>query len=190
MSIESSQVQQSKRRYPGEKEAADIMVYLRSLTRECQRDKIKAQELMQFANLLIPVVDIGVEEKFDPVPKLNIDDLEDELVAEVTTERKMTFGEDGLVLHVASLRGKAAFGLMRLLQMGRLNRLKICKHCGALFFKRFKRQRFCSDAVRKCQWNDYHSSEWRKKNREKNREHQRNYRKRLFGERHRGQKTS
>src|SRR5579862_4938904 len=86
--------------------------------------------------------------------------------------------EKGLVIEPATVRGKDAFAILWLCEKGKLNRVRSCSHCKLLFFARFNHQWFCST---KCQWDHYHSAEWRKQNRERNKGHQRKYRDRYFG---------
>lgn len=88
----------------------------------------------------------------------------------------------GLVVQPVTNEGRTAFALLSLFEQKRLSRLRRCLHCREWFFARFKHQQFCWNPVSKCQWNHYHTPEWRKRNRERNRRHQRAYRKRLFGE--------
>jgi hypothetical protein len=86
--------------------------------------------------------------------------------------------EKGLVLEPSTTRGKDAFALLSLGAKGKLNRVRRCSHCKLLLYARFNHQWFCS---KKCQWDHYHSPEWRKQNRERNRRHQRRYRATYFG---------
>jgi hypothetical protein len=84
--------------------------------------------------------------------------------------------EDGLIVHPATAEAKAALAVLVLEKKWRIERITRCLHCQAWFYARFKHQRFCPDPVKKCQWSHYHSSEWRKQNRERNKKHQRAYR--------------
>jgi hypothetical protein len=86
--------------------------------------------------------------------------------------------EKGLVIQPTTTRGKDAFALLSLGAKGKLNRVRRCSRCKDLFFARFSHQWFCS---KKCQWDHYHSPEWRRQNRERNKGHQRSYRDRYFG---------
>jgi hypothetical protein len=87
---------------------------------------------------------------------------------------------EGLVVQPGTREGMTAFALLSLFQQRRLSRLRQCLHCGAWFFARFKHQRFCNFPT-ECQWNHYHSPEWRKQHREQNRKHQSEYRRRNPG---------
>jgi hypothetical protein len=84
--------------------------------------------------------------------------------------------KDGLLLQPATPEGEAAVALLLLVQKARTDRIRQCRRCRTWFYARFKHQQFCSDPEKKCQWGHYHSSEWRKKNRERNKKHQRDYR--------------
>jgi hypothetical protein len=86
--------------------------------------------------------------------------------------------EKGLVIQPTTTRGKDAFALLSLGAKGKLNRIRKCTHCKRHLYARFNHQWFCS---KKCQWDHYHSPEWRRQNRESNKRHQRNYRDRYFG---------
>lgn len=88
--------------------------------------------------------------------------------------------ESGLILRPTSERGQNALAVLVLDQMGMLGRMRQCAHCSTWFFARFKHQRFCVRPDLRCQWNHYHSPEWRRKNRARNRYHQTAYRSRLF----------
>jgi hypothetical protein len=89
--------------------------------------------------------------------------------------------ESGVIVQPKTPEGKAALAAMLL--QGCLLRIRQCLHCGMWFYARFKSQKFCANPETKCQWNHYHSLEWRKKNRARNRSHQRKYREGLFGKR-------
>jgi hypothetical protein len=84
--------------------------------------------------------------------------------------------KDGLILQPTTPKGQAAVAVIVLDQKGRADRIRKCLHCGTWFYARFKHQQFCNDPVRKCQWNHYHSDEWRKQHRERNRKYQAAYR--------------
>src|ERR1700758_1316797 len=94
----TSQVQGPKRQYPGEAEAADIVVYLKSLTARAGLDKEKALELREFSELLLPCLALGDNKAASEV-SLPIDDLEDELIGEVLATRNTTIGKKGLEFH-------------------------------------------------------------------------------------------
>lgn len=91
--------------------------------------------------------------------------------------------EDGLIIGPETTEGKDALTILSLEAKGKLDRIKRCIHCQDWFYARFKHQQFCSNPEEKCQFNHYHSSEWRKRNRERNRRHQVDYRKRNPGRR-------
>jgi hypothetical protein len=89
--------------------------------------------------------------------------------------------EEGLILRPSTEKGYAALAALVLDKIHRIDRMKRCLHCRSWFYGRFRHQQFCSDLTKKCQWNHYHTPEWRKQHRERNRKHQSEYRKRLFG---------
>jgi len=83
------------------------------------------------------------------------------------------------VIDPETTEGLTAFALLSLYLTGKLDRLKQCKQCEWWFYARFKHQQFCNDPMKKCQWNHYHTPEWRKKHREQNQRHQAAYRQRM-----------
>jgi hypothetical protein len=91
--------------------------------------------------------------------------------------------EDGLIVHPVTPRAKAALAVLVLEKNSRIDRVRRCSHCEQWFYARFQHQKFCADPTKRCQWDHYHSPEWRKQNRERNKRHQRGYRDRLFGKR-------
>jgi hypothetical protein len=84
--------------------------------------------------------------------------------------------KEGLLLQPATPEEEAAVALLVLVQKTRVDRIRQCPRCRTWFYARFKHQQFCRDPKKKCQWSHYHSSEWRRKNRERNKKHQRAYR--------------
>jgi hypothetical protein len=88
--------------------------------------------------------------------------------------------KEGLLLEPTTPKGRAAMAVLVLDETGRVDRVRQCLRCGTWFYARFNHQQFCSDSATKCQWAHYHSSGWRKQNRERNRKHQAEHRKRLF----------
>src|ERR1700735_427559 len=98
----------------------------------------------------------------------------------VKTRKRVVHGihEKGLVIEPSTTRGKDAFALLSLGAKGQLNRVRKCGHCKRFLYARFNHQWFCS---KKCQWDHYHTPEWRKENRELNRRDQGRSRERLFG---------
>ena len=154
-------VQEAKRRYPGELEAACLLAYFESRpTFERQsfwkllRSSEEGRNIASF-NKLGSALDLG----------------------------KWAFqvGKDGLVILPTTQKGLATLAILLLDYHGRLHRIRQCLQCQTWFYARSKRQRFCNDAKTKCQWNHYHTPEWRKKHRKQNRKHQRAYRKRNPG---------
>lgn len=90
---------------------------------------------------------------------------------------------DGLLVRPTTLRGLAACAVLGLFDRYRLRRMRRCIRCRAWFYARFKHQLFCNDLRKRCQWNHYHTPEWRKQHRERNRKHQQAFRERTFGTR-------
>ncbi len=151
MANATSQVQNTKRQYPGDALAADIFAHVKS--------PAELSELVRRAH--------GNPHR--------------ELEKELRKGKMMSFGASGSVgIEPVTPRGKAIFAVWKLILQGRIRRIRQCRHCGALFYARFEHQKFCSNPKTKCQWNHYHTSEWRKRHRERNRKHQQEYRKRLF----------
>jgi len=96
------------------------------------------------------------------------------------TERFKGVHEEGLIFAPSTGDGEAALAALILEKENKIDQIKQCLHCKQWFYALFKHQRFCNDFEKKCQWNHYHTPEWRKKHREQNRKHQKEYRKRLF----------
>ena len=111
-----------------------------------------------------------------------------ELASTIPSGRYFTLGlsRQGLIVRPDTPEGMTAFALLSLFEQRRVSRLRQCLHCRSWFYARFKHQRFCPISVLKCQWNHYHTPEWRRQHREQNRKHQRSYRERTFGKRNRG----
>ena len=104
----------------------------------------------------------------------------------ILSSRSFALGiqRQGLVVQPLTNRGITAFALLSLFEQQKVSRLRQCLHCHAWFYARFKHQQFCrnpSDPFSKCQWNHYHTPEWRRQHREQNKKHQRAYRQRTFG---------
>lgn len=178
MPNQTSQVHSGKRQYPGESEAEDIIAYLRLLVRQLKEggDDVIREEFKEFMKLIAPIIFSRRGES----ATLPMNDLVEEIVGEVVEHGSPKVSKRGVQFEAVSPRGKATFALLRLVQDGRLDRLRKCDNCRILFYARFKHQRFCNEASKNCQWKYYHSPEWRKRNRERNLQHQRAYRKRLF----------
>jgi hypothetical protein len=89
--------------------------------------------------------------------------------------------EVGFVFYPTTPEGRAARAVAVLEAKRRTDRIKQCLHCKTWFYARFKHQQFCPDPKKKCQFNHYHSPEWRKKHRERTKQLQKEYRERIFG---------
>jgi hypothetical protein len=147
-----------KRRYPGELEAVYLLFYISTLP---------PRKREAFLKLLHPPVESNA--------------------AMVNIEKQIkggnwacNFAKEGLVLLPTTNEGVASLGIFLLQAKGLLKRLRNCRNCGTLFFARSKRQAYCRDRNKKCQWNHYHSPQWRKKNRKRNRAYYKKYRKANF----------
>jgi hypothetical protein len=168
-----SHVQQGKRTYPGEFLAESLFTYL-----DCLRATPK--ELVEFFRLLLPLLHWSHVEGVPWKGKAQeaFDELQDEIFHEVAESGKLSLQSGRFVVEANSPRGKACFAIFQLLLEGKLSKIRNCLQCKAYFYARFKVQMFCT---KKCQEANYHSPDWRKKNRERNRKHQKEYRGRLFG---------
>ena len=172
----TSHVQQSKRKYPGEIQVTDLFAYLESL-------RLTPREFIRFLGFLVPLMEWASapsRPRWDRNVQEAFDELRDEILGEIGAEQKLTFRGGRVLAQPVSLRGKACFAVAQLLSEGNLGRIRLCRHCKKLFYGRFKHQAFCTKT---CQEADYHTPEWRKKNRERNKRHQREWRERLFGKR-------
>lgn len=180
-----------KRRYPGETQGLYLTEHLNSLSRfpAKQSSLLKSVYICQ---------EIAREMKSRDVPndlrklRKRIRFAEEYLVdAALSALRKDSKGrwalgirKDGLIVEPTTPEARAAIAALWLTESGRIDCIKQCLYCRSWFFARFKHQQFCSDPKKKCQFNHYHSSEWRKRNRERNRKDQIEYRKRNPGRRH------
>jgi hypothetical protein len=88
--------------------------------------------------------------------------------------------EHGLTVRPSTDEGHAALAALVLEKENKIDRIKQCLNCKDWFYAIFKHQRFCNYPGKNCQWNHYHTPEWRKKHREQNRRHQAEWRKRTF----------
>jgi len=178
----------SKRSYPGEAEARSLVRYLESTPRDSRQNDVIYRSLWTLQR----TEEALVKQKKNKRPSL-LKGLRTVIPAgnaisalgKLMSGRKRVVGftKNGLVVQPVTLQGIAALGMMLLARENRLGRLKHCLHCGAWFYARFKHQSFCSDQEKRCQWNHYHTPEWRKRNRKRNRKHQRELRERIFGKR-------
>lgn len=166
-----------KRRYPGEGEGAYLVRYLAD-------DPSTARQFLRSIDLLTQIEQARRRQDVEAIHQLRhkMRAAYNPLV-EAINKRKapVGVGAEGLIMQPETPAGNAALAILLLEKFDRLHRLRRCLHCGAPFYARFKHQQFCPDPEKKCQWNHYHTPEWRKKNRERNKKHQRAYRDRLFG---------
>ena len=155
MATTSSQVQEGKRRYPGEEDDLSIVAYIQSLAQFPFKQKgfihlLRYSEATERAN----------EER-----KLSVRRSKrwnGALMAEVNSAldegEMLELGRDGQwMIRPTSLWGKATLGILRLWDEGRLSRIRQCKHCKDWFYARFRHQQFCNDPQKKCQMNHYHT---------------------------------
>jgi hypothetical protein len=171
----------SKRVYPGEGEAEAVLRYMGFFmrSRKEKRNFLKSFDTLRSFEAAAQRGDVEGIRRFDPNSALR--GLEKLVIGK---SMKVSWqGAAGLVVEPTTHAGIAAIGLWLLANRGFVTRIRICMHCKRWFYARFKHQQFCGDRETKCQWNHYHSREWRKKHRESNRKHQQKYRKRLFGKR-------
>lgn len=178
----------SKRHYPGEVQGS----YLTEHFNSASHSRAKQNSLSESVYIL---QEIAVEMKRRSVPK-NLGRLrerirfaEEYLVDEALSGLRKHFKnrwalgihKDGLIVKPTTLEARAAMAALWLAENGRIDRVRQCLHCRAWFFARFKHQVFCRDRKKMCQWNHYHTPEWRRQHREQNKKHQRAYRQRTFG---------
>lgn len=172
----------SGRAYPGEAEANAILRYFAISSRRSRERAIISRSFDTLRLIEYAVQRRHVKE----IERLTKKDAPGAL-ERVVLRQTMTVGwrDEGLVVEPKTEAGLAALGILLLANKRLLTRIRICAHCKRWFYARFKHQMFCADGNTKCQWNHYHSPEWRKKHREQNRKHQRAYRERTFGKRSR-----
>lgn len=169
----------AKRQFPGAPEGSFLAGYLNELSARPKKQRA-------LVDLLVPLLKVERIRKGKAVESF---DRREAIRAYARLKRKIDrkgparLSTDGLVIPPESNEGKAALAALLLSGDSRLTRIRQCLRCGTWFYAHLERQLFCSDPEKRCQWNYYHSPEWRKKNRERNRKHQRAYRERLFGRR-------
>jgi hypothetical protein len=170
------------RAYPGEPEGTYLAEQLNSLPpsktaklveslRSIQAMTVKAQRGERVHHLQSP--NEGMKTGFEY--------LYTTVMPSSTRHLLMEVHEDGLIVQPTTLVAKLSLAVLVLDKKGRIDRVRNCLHCGDWFYARFKHQQFCADPAKQCQWNHYHTSEWRKKNRKKNRLYQRAYREEPYG---------
>jgi hypothetical protein len=187
MTNETSQVQRGPiRKYPGEEAARNFLAYVDS-QREFPGWQDKYLGLLRGLQRLDNEVEAHGENPKWRLSKKSREaweefghELYDHALA-VEPWRLDWDSKRGFVMVETTERIDALLGLLELFGRRRLNRLRRCRHCSAWFYARFKHENFCIDPEKRCQWNHYHTPEWRKRNRERNRRQQREWRKRNFG---------
>jgi hypothetical protein len=175
---------QGTRRYPGESAGRYLAEYLNQAScstngRALLRSVYVIQELAQ-------AVDRHDVDAVDRLRKRGLKFAYANLTSAINSAmstRMSAFDvhENGLIVQATTPEGRAALAVLLLEKQRRLTRVRQCLHCGSWFYARFKHQGFCNNPQKRCQWNHYHTPDWRKRHREKNRKHQRAYRERNFG---------
>jgi hypothetical protein len=177
----------TKRRYPGQIEGT----YIAQLLNGGSNDRAENTGLLKSLRVIQSIAEAVQNHDVAAVGRLRKRGMKAAyayLVDEATAAMKqrafaVDIHDDGIVVHPTTPEGKAALAVLLLEKKELIRRVRKCLHCGAWFYALFKPQKFCSDPLRRCQWNHYHSPGWRKRNREANRKHQREFRKRIFGKR-------
>jgi hypothetical protein len=172
-----------KRRYPGEAKGKFLVGYLGDTKAKFRNLFLRSLRLLQ------DFESARLKQDFDAIHKLRpnvviayrplIDALWN-LARRRRSELQIDIHEAGLLILPTTTESLAALAILLLEMEMSLHRVRQCLYCGVWFYARFKHQRFCRETSKNCQWNYYHTPEWRKKNRERNLRHQREYRKRLF----------
>jgi hypothetical protein len=182
------ELHETKRRYPGQVEGRNLAERLNQLSGSGAR----RDPLLQSVRVLLEIKKAQFNHDIAAIDRLRkakrgmkfaYKYLLGAAIAGSMRKLLIDVHEDGLILHPGTMEGKSALAALVLESTGRINRIKQCLRCRAWFYAKFKHQKFCPDANRKCQWNHYHSPEWRRQNRERNRRHQQEYRKRNPGRR-------
>jgi hypothetical protein len=172
----------SKRRYPGEVEADYLLTYIGRLSRfpAKQESFLKPFRALLEMERVLGKKDEPAVRRIWPSARRAYNKLSHVIRAGGWT---VGVSRQGLILEPMSKGGRAALAVLLLDEQHRLNRIRPCLSCDAWFYARFNHQRFCNDPEKKCQWNHYHTPEWRKKHREQNKKYQRDFRERTFGKR-------
>jgi hypothetical protein len=176
--------QERQRRYSGEAKANYLLSYFRSEKTRQQQSLLQSLRTLQEVATAFKNGDVKAIHKLGPAGA-RAHSLLHKALTSLTTKRSFeaTVNDAGLVLMPTTAESKAALAILLLDRTNCLTRLRKCRHCGEMFYARFPQQKFCSDPMKECQWNHYHTPEWRKRNRERNRRHQSEYRKRNPGRR-------
>jgi hypothetical protein len=172
----------SKRQYSGEVEADHFLEHIGHLSRY----PAKQESFLKLFRALLELEKVSGKKDVSAVRRIwpGASRAYDKLFHIIRAGKWTTdVRREGLVLVPISREGVAALAVLLLSQQRRLNRIRPCLRCGAWFYARFNHQQFCNDPEKRCQWNHYHTPEWRKKHREQNKKHQRDFRERTFGKR-------
>lgn len=176
----------SVRSYPGQTEGDSVVKYLNELTRV----RVQQHPFLHSLSVLWKLSQATKDCDVSAIDRLlesrrGINFAYNCLVAAAMPTRlkdlRFRRHKEGLILQPTTLKGQAAVALLVLDDKRQVDRIRQCLHCQTWFYARFKHQQFCNDLAKKCQWNHYHSPEWRKQHREQNLKHQAAWRKRTFG---------
>jgi hypothetical protein len=172
------------RRYPGEAEANYLLAHIEYLSQFPKRKREFLRTLRILRDFEQTIKNRGgrTDGPFEPAVYAVWRKLT-RTVQSGRTEIKDVI-QEGLVVQPVGPEGTAALSLLSLFFCHwRLTRIRQCLHCGEWFYARFKHQQFCNAPEKKCQWNHYHTPDWRRQHREQNKVHQRSFRDRTFGKR-------
>jgi hypothetical protein len=170
---------EAKRRYPGEAKAHYLLSYLASKGTKQRESLLASLKLLQILEAKGRDLKAGTFTR-------SIRLVYPFLMSAIKTSKRskvVDIHEAGLVVQPTTPASKAALAILLLAEQRKLGRIRRCLHCHAWFYARFKHQKFCNDANKNCQFDHYHTSEWRKQHREQNRRHQAEFRARTFGKR-------
>jgi len=169
------------RQYPGEAEGMHLACEIDDSPKAKREKLLKLLRIMRNCEETISSGDTRIRAKAARTAR----DVFGRLERTILSGRNFTLGvsRQGLIVQPYTNQGMTAFALLSLFDQRKVSRLRQCLHCRSWFYARFKHQRFCPFLMNKCQWNHYHTPEWRRQHREQNRKHQRAYRERNFGNR-------
>jgi len=181
-----SEARQASRRYPAEGAGKFLVEYLNALPLPKRSVWLESLGLIQALAEAVKNHDVAAVHRL-LTAKRGMKFAYEYLIktAKVTSSLKrfaLDVHEDGLIVHPETPSAIAALAVLVLEKKTRVDRVKKCLHCQLWFYARFKHQKFCADPTKKCQWDHYHTPEWRRLNRERNGRHQKAYRERNFGE--------
>jgi hypothetical protein len=173
-----------RRRYPGEAEARYLLAHIEYLSQfpKRKREFLRTLRILRDFEQFMKSRGGQTHGPIEPV----VVEVWRKLTKTIQSGRSVVKDviQEGLVVQPDGPDGTAALSMLSLCFCHwRLNRIRRCQHCEEWFYARFKHQQFCNDPKKKCQWNHYHTPDWRRQHREQNKRHQRNFRDRNFGKR-------